>query len=164
MNQFKDKQGVQWVSTAVASKFFRIPKPTLHSWKYNGELRQNVHYTQEKYPPRKIYWNLHALAAYLEENRSGQYAEPIKTPAKKPSAADSPKENNNIFAGGTAHFNLTKEAFDAINLAKESLKVEVQHHLNGVVVGRSTREPSTQMVCNMLLIKGAEAYLDEQAA
>ena len=162
MNQFKDKQGVRWVSTAVASKFFRIPKPTLHSWKYNGELRANVHYTQEKYPPRKIYWNLDAVAAYLEQNQSGKYAQPLKKSPEKP--VHEPPPTRSIRSGGQACLHLTKEVTEAVNLVKDSLEVEVQHSLNGVVIGRTTKEPSFQMVCNMLLVKGAEAYLDEQAA
>ena len=163
MNKFKDNEGAQWVSTAVASKLFRIPKPTLHSWKYTGELRKDVHYTQEKYPPRKVFWNVVELAAYLEVNQPGKYANPTKGSPKKENTSARTKTAD-IFSGSTAHLNLTREAVAAVNLVKESLKVEVQHSLNGVVVGRSTREPSMQMVCNMLLIKGAETYLDQAAA
>ena len=164
MNKFKDKNGVEWISTTHASKLFRLPAPTLYGWRYTGDLKEGVHYTTNKYPPRKLFWNMHALAGFLEEKYPGKYASPKKVTANKPKDVAPSKTKSDIFSITTVHATLTKEAAAAINLVKESLKIEVQQSLNGVVIARSTREPSMQMVCNMLLVKGAEAYLDEQAA
>lgn len=164
MNKFKDKNGVQWMSTTAASKAFRVPSATLYSWKYTGDMKEGVHYTANKYPPRKIFWNADALAEFIEERYPGKYALPKKAKAiaaKDPAARRTEKS---MYSNMTINAHLTKEAADAFLLVKESLKIEVQHSLNGVVIARSEREPSVQMICNMLLLKGAEAYLDEQAA
>lgn len=164
MNKFKDKNGVQWMSTTAASKLFRVPSPTLYNWKYNGELKAGFHYTADKYPPRKIYWNVNELAAFIDEKYPGKYAVPKNLGGNKPVKATPSQIKNSSFSPVKFHASLTQEAVDAINLVKESLKIEVQHSLNGVVIARNYKEPSMQMVCNMLLVKGAEAYLDEQAA
>ena len=159
MNKFKDKNGVQWMSTTAASKAFRVPSATLYSWKYTGDMKEGVHYTTNKYPPRKIFWNAKELAAFIEEKYPGRYAVP-----KQAKTVAASKTKSDIFSSTTVHATLTKEAAEAFNLVKDSLKIEVQQTLNGVVIARSTREPSMQMICNMLLVKGAEAYLAEQAA
>lgn len=164
MNKFKDKNGVQWMSTTAASRLFRIPSATLYSWKYAGEMKLGVHYTADKYPPRKIYWNTIELAAYIDDKYPGRYAIPQNLTANKPKNPSSSGSKNTSFSVVKFHASLTQEAVDAINLVKETLKIEVQQSLNGVVIARNYKEPSMQMVCNMLLVKGAEAYLDEQAA
>ena len=164
MNKFKDKNGVQWMSTTAASKLFRVPSPTLYNWKYNGELKAGVHYTADKYPPRKIYWNVNEVAAFIDEKYPGRYAVPKNLSGNKPKNATPSETKKSSFSPVKFHASLTQEAVDAINLVKESLKIEIQHSLNGVVIARNYKEPSMQMVCNMLLVKGAEAYLDEQAA
>ena len=164
MNKYKDKNGVQWMSTTAASRLFRIPAATLYSWKYAGEMKLGVHYTADKYPPRKIYWNANELAAFVDDKYPGRYAIPQNLTVNKPKNVRPSKNTNTSFSPVKFHASLTQEAVDAINLVKESLKIEVQHSLNGVVIARNYKEPSMQMVCNMLLVKGAEAYLDEQAA
>ena len=164
MNKFKDKNGVQWMSTTAASKFLRCPAPTIYGWKYTGDLKEGVHYTTNKFPPRKLYWNIDALAAYIDERYPGKYAVPKKAHSAAPQPVAASKTKSDIFSSTTVHATLTKEAAEAFNSVKDSLKIEVQQSLNGVVIARSTREPSMQMICNMLLVKGAEAYLAEQAA
>ena len=164
MNKFKDKNGVQWMSTTAAAKFLRCPAPTIYGWKYTGELKEGIHWTTDKFPPRKLYWNIVALAAYIDERYPGKYAVPKKAEpvAAKPVATH--KTKGDLYSSTTVHATLTKEAAKAFNSVKDSLKIEVQHSLNGVVIARTEREPSMQMICNMLLVKGAEAYLAEQAA
>tara|TARA_Y100000004_G_scaffold84990_1_gene95385 strand:- start:88 stop:582 length:495 start_codon:yes stop_codon:yes gene_type:complete len=164
MNKYKDKNGVLWMSTTAASKAFRVPSATLYGWKYTGDMKEGVHYTTNKYPPRKIYWNTNELVAFIDNKYPGRYAIPQNLPANKPKNARPSKSKKTSFSPVKFHASLTQEAVDAINLVKESLKIEVQHSLNGVVIARNYKEPSMQMVCNMLLVKGAETYLDEQAA
>jgi hypothetical protein len=164
MNKFKDKNGVQWMSTTAASKFLRCPAPTIYGWKYTGDLKEGIHWTTDKFPPRKLYWNIDALAAYIDERYPGKYAVPKKAHSAAPQPVAASKTKSDIFSSTTVHATLTKEAAEAFNSVKDSLKIEVQQSLNGVVIARSTREPSMQMICNMLLVKGAEAYLAEQAA
>ena len=86
MNKFKDKNGVQWMSTTAASKAFRVPSATLYNWKYTGDMKEGVHYTANKYPSRKIFWNADALAEFIEERYPGKYAVPKK--AKEVAAKD----------------------------------------------------------------------------
>ena len=164
MNKFKDKNGVQWMSTTAAAKFLRCPAPTIYGWKYTGDLKEGVHYTTNKFPPRKLYWNIVALAAYIDERYPGKYAVPKKAEPVAAKTVAASKTKSDIFSSTTVHATLTKEAAEAFNLVKDSLKIEVQQSLNGVVIARSTREPSMQMICNMLLVKGAQTYLAEQAA
>ena len=164
MNKFKDKNGVQWMSTTAAAKFLRCPAPTIYGWKYTGDLKEGIHWTTDKFPPRKLYWNIDALAAYIDERYPGKYAVPKKAHSAAPQPVAASKTKSDIFSSTTVHATLTKEAAEAFNSVKDSLKIEVQQSLNGVVIARSTREPSMQMICNMLLVKGAEAYLAEQAA
>lgn len=167
MNKFKDKNGVQWMSTTAVSKLFRVPSPTLYGWKYTGEMKEGIHFTTNKFPPRKLFWNVKELAAYIEEKYPGRYAVPKKAHSAThlhPKLVATHKSKGDLFSSTTVHATLTKEAAEAFNSVKDSLKIEVQHSLNGVVIARTEREPSMQMICNMLLVKGAQAYLAEQAA
>ena len=159
MNSFKDQNGCKWLSTKAIAKMFRVPQPTLHNWKANGRVQRGVHWIQDSLPPKYVYWNPEPLRDWISENYPGCYAIGSKPEVKKPIETKPEKTTQILYA----HIQLTPEASELVTLIKETYKVETQELINGVVVSRRTREASTGIVCNMLLVKGAQAYLDESA-
>ena len=159
MNSFKDQNGCKWLSTKAVAKMFRVPAPTFHNWKANGRLERGVHWIQDSLPPKYIYWNPEIMREWIVENYPGCYAIPSKPEEKKPIETKQKKAGPVL----VATIQLTPQASELVTLIKETYKVETQESINNVVVSRKTREASTGIICNMLLVKGAQAYLDESA-
>lgn len=159
MNSFKDQNGRKWLSTKSVSKLLHVPQPTLHNWKANGRVHRGMHWIQDTLPPKYVYWNVEALHDWISENYPGCYAIGPRSPQKQPQAEKKEAPQGLLYA----NICLTPEASELITLIKDTYKVETQETINGIVVSRKTREASTGIICNMLLVKGARAYLDESA-
>ena len=160
MNSFKDQNGRKWLSTKTVAKVLHVPQPTLHNWKANGRVHKGVHWIQDSLPPKYVYWNIEMLYDWIRANYPGQYAIGPRPREQHVSKEKKDSPSQILYA----NIQLTPEASELITYVKQNYKVETVETINGSVISRKTRDASTSIICNMLLVKGAEAYLEEHTA
>lgn len=150
MNRFKDEQGRTWLVTSHMAKHLGITGGALANYKYDGTLKRGVHWVQQTFGQRRVFYNQSAVLEWWTSSN--------------PSKTDRTLRNETPGKKRIVSVYLYDDLAEKLTSIQEESEITVKKEIDGIVMEVTEEKPRLNAIVNMLLVRAINDHFADRAA